>query len=300
MSTAVGEEQFASVGELKLCYQTFGADDAPPMLMVMGLGTQMVLWDDELCETLAGRGLRVIRFDNRDIGRSTILRDRGVPSLRQLALRDGRGVPYSLDDMAADAAGLLDALEIESAHVVGASMGGMIAQLIAINHPERVRSLVSIMSTTGSRRVGLPRAGMIPRLVRRPRPDREGYVSDMVSTLRAIGSKRYPSETERLRRLAERCYERGHDRTGSSRQLWAIQTARDRTAELRGLRLPATVIHGADDPLVRLSGGRATAKAIPDARLLVLDGMAHDLPRPLWPEIVDAIVETAETRPADP
>jgi pimeloyl-ACP methyl ester carboxylesterase len=294
MSTAVGEEQFAAVGELQLCYQTFGADDAPPMLMVMGLGTQMVMWDDELCETLAGRGLRVIRFDNRDIGRSTILRDRPTPSLRQLALRDGRGAPYSLDEMAADAVGLLDALGIDSAHVVGASMGGMIAQLIAINHPERVRSLVSIMSTTGGRRVGLPRPGMIPLLVRKPRPDREGYVSDMVSTLRTIGSKRYPSETERLRRLAERCYERGHDRSGSPRQLAAIQTARDRTAELRELQVPAAVIHGSDDPLIRVSGGRATAKAIPDARLLVLDGMAHDLPRPLWPEIVDAIVQTAE------
>jgi pimeloyl-ACP methyl ester carboxylesterase len=290
--TQVGEEQFAAVGEIELCYQTFGADGAPPLLMVMGLGTQMVMWDDELCETLAGRGLRPIRFDNRDIGRSTILRDRGVPTRRQLALRDHRAATYTLDEMAADAVGLLDQLGIDSAHIVGASMGGMIAQLIAINHPSRVRSLVSIMSTTGSRRVGLPRPGMIPLLLRRPRPDREGYVSDMVATLRAIGSKRYPGETERLRALAERCYERGHDRSGTPRQLAAIQIAPDRTAALGRLRLPATVIHGSDDPLVGVSGGRATAKAIPGARLLVLPGMAHDLPRPLWPQIVEAIEQT--------
>jgi pimeloyl-ACP methyl ester carboxylesterase len=292
--TALSEESFARVGELELCYQTFGGDEGPAMLMVMGLGTQMVMWDDELCETLAGRGLRVIRFDNRDSARSTILRDRGTPTRRQLTLRDGRGAPYSLDDMAADAVGLLDQLDIEAAHVVGASMGGMIAQLMAINHPSRVRSLVSIMSTTGSRRVGLPRPGMIPLLLRRPSPGREGYVSDVVSTLRTIGSKRYPSETERLHQLAERCYERGHDRSGTARQLAAIQTASDRTAALRRLRLPAAVIHGSDDPLVRPSGGRATAKAIPGARLVMLEGMAHDMPRPLWPQIVETIMRTTK------
>ncbi len=294
MSITVGDEQFARVGELELCYQTFGANDAPALLMVMGLGTQMVMWDDEFCMALADRGLRAIRFDNRDIGRSTVLRDRGTPTLRQLALRDRRGAVYSLEDMAADAVGLLDQLEIEAAHVVGASMGGMIAQLIAINHPRRARSLVSIMSTTGSRRVGLPRLAMIPLLLRRPRPDREGYVSDLVATLQAIGSRRYPSEPERLRQLAERCYERGHDRSGTARQLAAIQTAPDRTAALRALRLPAAVIHGADDPLIRPSGGRATAKAIPGSRLVMLEGMAHDLPRPLWPQIVEAIVQSTQ------
>jgi pimeloyl-ACP methyl ester carboxylesterase len=262
--------------------------------MVMGLGTQMVMWEDELCETLADRGLRVIRFDNRDIGRSTILRDRGVPTMRQTVLRDRSAAPYSLDDMAADAVGLLDALGIESAHVVGASMGGMIAQLIAINHPDRAASLVSIMSTTGNHRVGLPRPGMIPLLLRRPHPGHEGYVSDMMSTLRAVGSKRYPSDAARLRGLAERCYERGHDRSGTTRQLAAIQTAPDRTAALGRLRLPAAVIHGSDDALIRVSGGRATAKAIPGARLLELDGMAHDLPRELWPQIVETILLTTQ------
>jgi pimeloyl-ACP methyl ester carboxylesterase len=290
--TAVAEEQFARVGELELCYQTFGDPDDPPVLMIMGLGSQMVWWDDELCEALADRGLRVIRFDNRDIGRSTILRDRGVPSLRQLALRDRGAAAYTLDDMAADAIGLLDALGLPSAHIVGASMGGMIAQLAAINHPERVRSLVSIMSTTGSRRVGQPAPRMLPLLLRRPRPGREAYIADVVRTLQTIGSRRHRAEIERLTALAERCYERGHDRSGTPRQLLAIQTTPDRTARLRALRLPATVIHGADDALVRPSGAKATARAIPGARLVMLEGMAHDLPRPLWPRIVEEIVAT--------
>lgn len=286
-------ERFAHVGKLDICYEIFGADDAPPLLMVMGLGSQMVMWDDELCATLVGHGFRVIRFDNRDTGRSTIVRESAPPTLRQLILKDAKGAAYSLGDMAADAAGLLGELGIGAAHVVGASMGGMIAQLIAINHPERVRSLVSIMSTTGNWRVGTPRPKMTRLLLRRPTPGREGYIHDLVTTLTAIGSKRYPTETERLRALAERCYERGHDRIGTARQLGAIQAARDRTAGLRQLNLPATVIHGTDDPLVRPSGGRATARAIPGARLVMLDGMGHDLPRPLWPQIVDAIVQNA-------
>ena len=292
-TTAFARERFARVGKLDICYETFGADDAPAMLLVMGLGTQMVMWDDEFCATLAGHGFRVIRFDNRDTGRSTILRESPPPTLRQLVLRDKRGASYTLGDMAADAVGLLDQLGIDTAHVVGASMGGMIAQLIAINFPARTRSLVSIMSTTGNWRVGTPRPKMIPLVLRRPRPDRDGYVEDLTATLQAIGSRRYPAPAERLRALANRCYDRGHDRVGTARQLAAIQTAPDRTAKLVRLHLPATVIHGTGDPLIRPSGGRATARAIPGARLLMLDGMAHDLPQPLWPQIVDAILENA-------
>jgi pimeloyl-ACP methyl ester carboxylesterase len=286
-------EQFARVGEVDLCYETFGADDAPPLLLVMGLGSQMLVWDDEFCATLAGHGFRVIRFDNRDNGRSTIFRQARPPKLRQLALRDRRGAAYSLDDLAADAVGLLDHLGIDSAHVVGASMGGMIAQLIAINHPDRARSLVSIMSTTGNWRVGLPRPKMLPLLVRRPPKDRDGYIEDLMRTFRAIGSKRYPPPDAALRSLAERCFARGVTPAGTARQLAAIQTAPDRTAKLRRLRLPATVIHGSSDPLVMPSGGRATAAAIPGARLLMLDGMGHDMPRELWPQIIEAIRQTA-------
>ncbi len=286
-------ERMVRVGEIELCYETFGADDAPAMLMVMGLGSQMLVWAEAFCATLAGHGFRVIRFDNRDNGRSTIFRDAPPPTLRQLMLRDRRGAAYTLDEMAADAVGLLDQLGIERAHVVGASMGGMISQLIAINHPDRVHSLVSIMSTTGNRRVGLPKPKMIPLLLRRPRKDREGYIEDLVATFRAIGSKRYPAPEPELRALAGRCFERGVSASGTARQLAAIQTAPDRTPKLRRLRLPATVIHGSSDPLIRPSGGRATAAAIPGAKLLILDGMGHDLPRPLWPQITDAILETA-------
>jgi pimeloyl-ACP methyl ester carboxylesterase len=288
-------EQFARVGEIDLCYETFGDASAPPMLLVMGLGAQMVLWDDRFCEALAERGFHVIRFDNRDVGRSTILRELGIPSRTQLFVRDRRGAKYSLGDMAADVAGLMRALDFGSAHVVGASMGGMIAQTLAIHHPRRVRSLVSIMSSTGNRRVGQAHPRLWPRMVRRPRRDREGYISDFIETYQTIGSTRYPPDPERMRERAERCFARGLHPSGAARQLAAVITAYDRTPFLSELNVPATVIHGSADPLVRPSGGRATADAIPGARLLMLDGMGHDMPPPLWTEIIDAICGAASS-----
>lgn len=292
MSAASGE-RFATAGELELCYETLGPPDGPPLLLVMGLGSQMIFWEDEFCAQLAAAGHRVIRFDNRDCGRSTIMRELPPPTLRQLVLRDPRGAAYPLSDLADDAVALLDALAIERAHVVGASMGGMIVQLMAINHPGRVASLVSIMSTTGSRRVGQARPAMLLRLLRRARSDRDGYITDTVATLQAIGSKRYPADPERLRGLAARAYDRGYHPAGTARQLGSINLAPDRTAALGAVTVPATVIHGSGDPLIVPSGGRATAKAIPGARLLMLEGMAHDLPRPLWPPIVEGILSTA-------
>jgi pimeloyl-ACP methyl ester carboxylesterase len=288
-------EQFARVGELDLCYETFGDPGAPPLLLVMGLGAQMVLWDDRFCQTLAERGFYVIRFDNRDVGRSTILRELGIPSRMQLFVRDRRGAKYSLEDMAGDAAGLMRELDIGSAHVVGVSMGGMIAQLLAIQHRRRVRSLVSIMSTTGNRRVGQAHPRLWPRMLRRIPRDREGYVRDFIETYQTIGSTRYPPDPERMRGRGERCFDRGLHPSGSARQLAAIITADDRTPLLRELDLPATVIHGSADPLVRPSGGRATAAAIPGARLLMLDGMGHDMPPELWPQIIDGICDNAES-----
>ncbi len=286
-------EQFARVGELDLCYETFGADSSPPLLLVMGLSAQMVLWEDEFCQTLADRGFWVIRFDNRDIGRSTILREKQVPSRRQLLRRDPRAASYSLDDMTDDAAGLLDRLEVSAAHVVGVSMGGMIAQLLAIRHPERVASLVSIMSTTGGRRVGRTHPRLYPRLLRRPRLDRASYARDLLATYRAIGSRRYPPDPERFRRLAERCFDRGIHPTGSLRQLAAIIAAPDRTPLLGQIRVPTTVIHGEDDRLVLPSGGRATAAAIPGARLVMVPGMGHDIPPALWPQVLEEILTNA-------
>jgi pimeloyl-ACP methyl ester carboxylesterase len=293
-------ERFAPVGELELCYETFGAQDATPLLLVMGLGSQMLLWDDEFCQQLADQGFWTIRFDNRDIGRSTILRDAPVPTRGQLLRRDPRGASYSLEEMADDAAGLLDHLEIAAAHIVGVSMGGMIAQLLAIRHPTRVLSLVSIMSTTGNRKVGRTHPRLFPRLLRRPRLDREGYMDEFIATYRAIGSKRYPQDQSRSRALAARCFERGIQPAGSARQLAAIMASPDRTPLLRKLSVPATVIHGDADPLVRPSGGRATAAAIPGARLVIVPGMGHDMPRALWAQIIEEIMRLAASADRQP
>jgi pimeloyl-ACP methyl ester carboxylesterase len=291
-STASGE-QIARVGKLKLCYETFGSPDAPPLLLVMGLAAQMLLWDEEFCEQLAGEGFRVIRFDNRDVGRSSILRDAPVPKRWQLLVRDKRAAAYSLDDLADDAVGLLDALEISAAHIVGVSMGGMVGQLIAIRHPDRVLSLVSIMSSTGNRRVGRPNPRVAARLLRKVPRDRERYIEDHVENYRIIGSKVYDFGEPRKRERAGRLFDRGLHPAGSARQMAAIVTSTDRTPMLKQLRVPATVIHGDADPLVDISGGRATAQAIPGAELVELPGMGHDMPRELWPQIIGAIVRTA-------
>jgi pimeloyl-ACP methyl ester carboxylesterase len=281
------------VGQVTLCYETFGSPEAPPLLLIMGLGSQMILWDDEFCRRLAAHGFFVIRFDNRDVGRSTIMREAPVPKQWQLVTRDPRGAAYTLDDMAADAVGLLDHLDLSAAHVVGVSMGGMIAQLLAVNHPECVLSLVSIMSTTGARRVGRPQPRVAMRMLRRARLDREGYIEDHLETYRTIGSRAFDFEAEHKRARAGRCFDRGIHPAGSARQLAAIMAAPDRTPALRALRVPTTVIHGEADPLVNISGGRATAAAIPDAELITLPGMGHDLPRELWPQIIAAIVENS-------
>ena len=291
-STASGE-LMASVGNIELCYETFGSPDDPPLLLVMGLSTQMLLWDEEFCETLAAQGFWVIRFDNRDVGRSTILREASVPKQWQLLTRDRRCAAYSLDEMAADAVGLLDHLEIPGAQIVGVSMGGMIAQLIAIRHPDRALSLVSIMSTTGNRRVGQPNPRVALRMLRKARRDREGYIEDHLNTYRVIGSKAFAFDEAHKRERAGRCFDRGIHPSGSARQMAAIVTAPDRTSMLAGLRVPVTVIHGDADPLVNVSGGRATANAAPAARLVVLPRMGHDMPRELWPEIINEIVQTA-------
>jgi pimeloyl-ACP methyl ester carboxylesterase len=281
------------VGELELCYETFGDPQAPPLLLVMGLASQMILWDEEFCEQLAAQGFWVIRFDNRDVGRSTIMRGSRIPRRWQLLTRDARGAAYSLDEMAADAVGLLDHLGIGAAHVVGASMGAMIAQLLAISHPDRVLSMVSIMSTTGNRRVGRPQPKVAMRMLHKPQGDREGYIDDTIDTYRAIGSKAFEFDEQHKRERAGRCFDRGIHPAGSARQMAAIVTAPDRTASLVQVHVPTTVIHGDSDPLVNVSGGRATAEAIPGAKLVILTGMGHDLPRELWPAIVDAIVQNA-------
>ncbi len=259
----------------------------------MGLASQMILWDDEFCERLAARGFWVIRFDNRDIGRSTRLRGAHIPSRWQLLTRSARAAAYSLDDMADDAVGLLDHLSINAAHVVGASMGGMIAQLIALNHPTRTLSLVSIMSTTGNSRVGRAQPRVAMRLMRKGQRERDAYIGSVLDTYRLIGSPRYDFHEARKRQTAGRAFDRGVYPAGSARQMGAIMAATDRTERLAEIKVPTTVIHGDSDPLVDVSGGRATAEAIPGAKLVILPGMGHDLPRELWPQIIDAIADNA-------
>jgi pimeloyl-ACP methyl ester carboxylesterase len=292
-----GEELMAPANGIELCYQEMGDPDGEPLLLVMGLATQMLAWDEEFCAMLAERGYRVVRFDNRDIGRSTKLRSAGVSGRLDLLIGRRGTAPYLLRDMAADTFGLMDYLEIDSAHLVGASMGGMIAQTAAIERPERVRSLTSIMSTTGSRRVGHPSYRTFGLLLgERPR-EREEMVERVVKTFKVIGSPGYPFEEEHVRELAARSYDRGHSAAGVVRQLHAITASGDRTARLRQLNLPALVIHGKNDILVHPSGGRATAKAIPGARLRLVEGMGHDLPRALWPDFAEQIAANAARAP---
>jgi pimeloyl-ACP methyl ester carboxylesterase len=286
-------EQLCDIGgAITLCYETFGSESDPPMLLIMGLGMQMLGWPEDLCDQLADRGFYVVRYDNRDIGRSTRIHGR-PPSASQLLRRKISPVLYDLGDMADDAARLLRTLGLAPAHVVGASMGGMIAQTLAARHPETVRSLVSIMSMTGSRWAGQPAFRIYPYLLRSAPTEREAYVEHMSRMFSTIGSTGLPQDTERIRDMMARSYDRGHDPNASGRQLGAIVASGDRTAELRKITAPTLVIHGSKDPMVSLSGGKATAKAIPGARLMVIQGMGHDLPEAAWPQLVPAIADHA-------
>jgi pimeloyl-ACP methyl ester carboxylesterase len=285
-------EEFAAVNGIDVCFERFGDEGRPPLLLIMGLGGQMIWWEDEFCSQLADRGFHVVRFDNRDVGRSTIFKDAAPPKPLDLLLRRSKSA-YSLDDMADDAVALLDHLGISAAHVVGASMGGMIAQSIAIRHPSRTLSLTSIMSTTGNRRVGQARWRLYPALLKPSPSERGAYIENFVKTFRLIGSKTYPPDLEKTRDLAGRSFDRSYNPAGTARQLGAISSAADRTEGLRGVRVPALVIHGADDKLVAPSGGKATADAIPGARLVVIPGMAHDMPPEVWPQMLDAIEANA-------
>ena len=286
-------EQFAQVGDVELCYETFGEPGRPAVLLVMGLGTQMLGWHVDFCDQLAARGFFVVRYDNRDVGRSTSFDSVPPPTPLELLTRRIRRPAYLLADMADDGVRLLDALGISEAHVVGASMGGMIAQTIAARHPDRVLSLVSIMSTTGNRWKGQPAPSVFPFFLRRPAPGREASIDRIVKLFRLVGSPGFPRDEAELREMLSASYDRGHDPAGPARQLAAIIASGDRTPDVRRIDAPTLVIHGTKDKMVRVSGGRATAKAIPGARLMLIDGMGHDLPRGAWPRIIDGIVENA-------
>jgi pimeloyl-ACP methyl ester carboxylesterase len=289
----LSEERLALCNGIEIAYQEVGDPDGEPLILVMGLATQMIAWDDELCSMLAERGFRVVRFDNRDIGHSTKLDGAHVPDRLDLLLRRSGTAAYRLSDMAADTVGLMDHLGIASAHVAGISMGGMIGQTIAIEHPGRIRSLVSMCSTTGNRWVGQPTFKVFAHMLADAPRDRDAFIKRIQRTYALIGSPAYPTDQERLLRVAEGSWDRGHNPRGVLRQLHAIVASGDRTAALRKLDLPVTVIHGTRDSLIRQSGGRATARAIPGARLHIIEGMGHDLPSKLWPLFADDFAATA-------
>jgi pimeloyl-ACP methyl ester carboxylesterase len=295
MTVTVSGELFAPVGrEVELCYQTFGDPDGEPLLLVMGLGGPMTWWDPGLCRLLAERGFYVVRFDNRDVGRSSRAKGRvSRTTLVRAFLGTSVRAPYSLVDMAADAFGLLDHLGIEAAHVVGVSMGGMIAQTMAVEHPERLRSLTSVMSTTGKRTVGWQSLELLPHLLA-SRPGRAGYVAGSVTMWKLIGSPGFPTTEEATVARAEETWERGVSNAGALRQMTAILTQPNRGPRLHSLQLPTLVVHGTADKMVHVSGGRATAAAIPGAELLLVDGMGHDLPVALHTTFADAIRRTAD------
>ncbi|HVA44686.1 MAG TPA: alpha/beta hydrolase [Acidimicrobiales bacterium] len=287
----------ANANGMELEYDTFGGSGDPAMLLVMGLGAQMIAWDEDLCRLLADAGFFVIRYDNRDVGLSTKFEEAGVPDLAAALTAAMSGQPvasaYTLGDMADDGIGLLATLGIERAHIVGASMGGMIVQAMAIRHPDQVLSLCSIMSTTGNREVGQPDPEAMALLMSSPPANREEAIEVGVKSAQVIGSPGFPFEEEKVRARAAAAYDRMNYPAGMARQLVAIVTTEDRTPALRQLDVPTLVVHGDADPLVTPSGGRATADAIPGAELLVIPGAGHDLPTDCWPKLVEAIVANA-------
>ena len=289
-----------SVNGVSLHFESLGRDDHPAIVLVMGLAMQMIVWPDALCDALVSNGFRVIRFDNRDVGLSSHLDMLGSPFMAfhyvRHFLRLGVDAPYRIDDMANDTVGLIDALRLERPHIVGASMGGMIAQHVAAQYPGKIASLVSMMSTTGKRSLPQPRwKTMLALMQPRAAPgDIEGAVDRMMKILRAIESRTYPMDEARLRDLCERHVRRAYYPAGGARQLLAIAASGDRTDVVRSIKVPTRVIHGDQDPLIHPEAGFDTARTIVegggDGSLSIVEGMGHDLPAPLLPRIVDEIV----------
>jgi pimeloyl-ACP methyl ester carboxylesterase len=281
-------EALATVGGLQICYQTFGRPSDPPLLLIAGLGAQMIVWEDDFCAALAARGFRVVRFDNRDVGKSTKI-DWTPPA----DPGDGIAAPYLLKDMAGDAVGLMDFLNIASAHIVGASMGGMIAQELAIHWPARVRSLTSIMSTTGDPRLPPPSPEAMKVFTAPPPKTPEEYVEANVSAWRVFRGSGFPEDERRDRARAVRAAARGSHPEGGQRQLLAVYASGSRKKTLPSVTAPTLVIHGVDDPLVPFAAGEDTAAAIPGARFVALPRMGHALPVAVWPRVIDEIVGIA-------
>jgi pimeloyl-ACP methyl ester carboxylesterase len=291
------QELVAKANGIYLCWQAFGDPKDPPVILVMGMGAQMVGWDDEFCEELARRRLYVVRFDNRDSGKSTRFDRAGIPdimtAMTRAWLRKPVQAPYTLSDMARDTAGLMDALSLESAHLVGASMGGTIAQTLAIEQPQRVRTLTSIMSTTGDPALPSPGYAVLSTIFKPAPRDLRGYTEHYVTTWKHLRGSSSPEEEARDRARAARNHARGLCPDGGARQLAAILASGSRRQALRAVTAPTLVIHGDIDPLVPVAGGIDTARSIPGAELVVLEGMGHALPMRYWPRIVDGIAQLA-------
>jgi pimeloyl-ACP methyl ester carboxylesterase len=279
---------------IQIEYETFGNPSGRPLLLIIGLGGQMIHWDDDLCQDLAKRGHYVIRFDNRDVGLSTKFDEAGVPNLVETFGRiiQGKKIkpPYTLDDMADDAVGLLDALGIRKAHICGMSMGGMIAQTIAIRHLSRVLSLISIYSTTGNPEVLQAKPEVIGLLIAPPPAEREAFIEHMLRLFKTIAGPGFAVDEKWTRKIMAESYDRCFYPQGMARQLVAILTHGNRGPALASVKVPTLVVHGTSDPLVPVEGGKDTAKAIPGAQLMLIEGMGHDLPHGgAWPRIVEAI-----------
>jgi pimeloyl-ACP methyl ester carboxylesterase len=285
----------ARANGIELETESFGAAGAPLVLLISGFSQQLTSWDARLCEAIVGRGFRVVRFDNRDVGLSSKIEGGPRPLLRAIAGGDLSTMPYALADMAGDVAGLVEALGESSAHIVGVSMGGMIAQTLAIHHPERVKTLVSIMSTTGNRSVGYGAPETLEVMAQRSPVEREANIEQAVRVWTKLRSPGFPHDEARIRERAARNFDRSFYPEGVVRQLAAMLGQPDRTSALGQVRAPTTVIHGAEDSLIHVSGGQATARAISGAKLIVIPGMGHDLPEGVWPTVIDAIATQART-----
>lgn len=290
--------QMAKTNGVELCYDIFGAADAEPMVLIMGLGAQMIFWDDDFCKDLAGRGFRVIRFDNRDIGLSTKMSGgKAITPLEFLKLRIFKVAPqspYKLWDMAADVIGLMDTLNVPKAHIVGLSMGGAIAQEIAINYPERLLSLTSIMATTGNPKLPNPTREATAMLLAPPPKTKEEYFSRFASNWKILRGASFPQDEVKDRERAERTFARGLNPAGVGRQFRAILASGDRTPRLSRIKARTLVIHGMLDPLVKHEHGKSVAASIPGAKLLLIEGMGHALPMPMWQKVIGAIAEHAK------
>jgi pimeloyl-ACP methyl ester carboxylesterase len=284
----------AAVNGIEIEYEVFGPDDGVPMLLCTGISVQLVWWWDEFVAKLVDRGYRVIRFDNRDAGMSTQFDHLDLAASMAAAFADGEA-PYTLSDIASDAVGLLDHLGIDKAHIVGQSMGGMTVQTIALEHPERVLSVCSIGSSTGDTSVGQPDPTGLAGLIQgnTPPADAEEAAERYVATWTALAGPNYPCDVERTRAVGRLAYEREHGSIGVIRHMAAIRASGDRTPRLAEIKVPVLVIHGTADPLVTVSGGYATAKAIPDSELHIVEGMGHDIPPALWDEFADLIHNNA-------